>query len=602
MSTKTKTSMAMKIVAIVLILASAAMLFLPWMKVAVNYYGTTISGGDILRRAAEEEGVSEEYFRLELRQEINDLSSRAQRRYGVYLDADTLYDTAMLAIRLSWSPFAMSKMLGNVKSLTPQFTQYVEMESGSASATFTGGLFYAGLVRIILLILLILTLTMAAVAVVCILTDHRLGALPYLVFALILLVGFIVVIVAANNNLSDFLTQVAHVDNEVASAISLRIGFGGILCAVLAILGFVALYLPIGKREPVLAEGAPTAWKCPHCGAMRKASEKFCLQCGAKRPEAAPVRAAAGWKCPGCGTMLRADQRFCLYCGTKRPEQPAPAPAPRAAAPAQSALRCAQCGTALKPGQKFCPRCGGKQPETAAASAPAPAARPAAAAGWVCPGCGAKLNASQKFCPRCGGKRPETVAAPAPAPAARPAAPAEWVCPGCGTKLSASQKFCYTCGAKKPEAPAPAQTPAPALKPRVCALCGAALREGMAFCPVCGTRAEEPKPAESFIPLTAEEPKPVENGIPLTAEEPKPEESYKPAHAAPEPEASSDPASFEELDEPTIMFRPARRKAPLAPAAPAEKAEEPAAPVTAEEPAAPEMTATGFQAPSDDDL
>ena len=55
MSTKTKTSMAMKIVAIVLILASAAMLFLPWMKVAVNYYGTTISGGDILRRAAEEE-------------------------------------------------------------------------------------------------------------------------------------------------------------------------------------------------------------------------------------------------------------------------------------------------------------------------------------------------------------------------------------------------------------------------------------------------------------------------------------------------------------------------------------------------------------------
>ena len=66
---------------------------------------------------------------------------------------------------------------------------------------------------------------------------------------------------------------------------------------------------------------------------------------------------------------------------------------------------------------------------------------------------------------------------------------------------------------------------------------------------------------------------------------------------------SPDPEPFEEMDEPTIMFRPARRKAPLAPAVPAaEKAEEPAAPVTPEEPADPEMTATGFQAPSDDDL
>ena len=556
MSTKTKTSMAMKIVAIVLILASAAMLFLPWMKVAVNYYGTTISGGDILRRAAEEDGLNEEAFGRKLRQEINERADNVQRYYGVRLDADTLYDTVLLLVRFAWSPFSLSRLLGNVKSLTPQLTQLMEMESGYKSSNFSEAASSLGLARIILLILLILTLAMAAVALVCILTDHRLGVLPYVVFTLILLVLFIVVIIVANNHKTEILSLL---DGEyLEDAISLRIGFGGILCAVLAILGFAAPFLPIGKREPVLAEGAPTAWKCPHCGAARKASEKFCLQCGAKRPETAPTRAPAGWKCPGCGTMLRADQRFCLYCGTKRPEQPAPAPTPRAAAPAQSALRCAQCGTALKPGQKFCPRCGGKQPETAAA--------------------------------------------PAPAPAARPAAPAEWVCPGCGTKLSASQKFCYTCGTKKPEAPAPAQTPAPAPKPRVCALCGAALREGMAFCPVCGTRAEEPKPAESFIPLTAEEPKPVENGIPLTAEEPKPEESYKPAHAAPEPEASSDPASFEELDEPTIMFRPARRKAPLAPAAPAEKAEEPAAPVTAEEPAAPEMTATGFQAPSDDDL
>ena len=326
MSTKTKTSMAMKIVAIVLILASAAMLFLPWMKVAVNYYGTTISGGDILRRAAEEDGLNEEAFGRKLRQEINERADNVQRYYGVRLDADTLYDTVLLLVRFAWSPFSLSRLLGNVKSLTPQLTQLMEMESGYKSSNFSEAASSLGLARIILLILLILTLAMAAVALVCILTDHRLGALPYVIFTLILLVLFIVVIIVANNHKTEILSLL---DGEyLEDAISLRIGFGGILCAVLAILGFVALYLPIGKREPVLAEGAPTAWKCPHCGAMRKASEKFCLQCGAKRPETAPTRAPAGWKCPGCGTMLRADQRCCLYCGTKRPEQPAPAPAP----------------------------------------------------------------------------------------------------------------------------------------------------------------------------------------------------------------------------------------------------------------------------------
>ena len=129
MSTKTKTSMAMKIVAIVLILASAAMLFLPWMKVAVNYYGTTISGGDILRRAAEEEGLNEEAFGRKLRQEINERADNVQRYYGVPLDADTLYDTVLLLVRFAWSPFSLSRLLGNVKSLTPQLTQLMEMES-----------------------------------------------------------------------------------------------------------------------------------------------------------------------------------------------------------------------------------------------------------------------------------------------------------------------------------------------------------------------------------------------------------------------------------------------------------------------------------------
>ena len=53
MPAKTKTSLVMKIVAVVLILASAAMLFLPWMKVAVSMNGMTLSGSEIVQMSGQ---------------------------------------------------------------------------------------------------------------------------------------------------------------------------------------------------------------------------------------------------------------------------------------------------------------------------------------------------------------------------------------------------------------------------------------------------------------------------------------------------------------------------------------------------------------------
>ena len=83
---------------------------------------------------------------------------------------------------------------------------------------------------------------------------------------------------------------------------------------------------------------AEESWKCA-CGHVN--TGRFCMECGAKKPET-----TEGWKCPACGAVSKG--KFCAECGAKKPE-------------GAKAYRCDKCG--WEPADKahppkFCPECG----------------------------------------------------------------------------------------------------------------------------------------------------------------------------------------------------------------------------------------------------
>ncbi len=452
----------MRIVACVLILASAAMFLLPWMGHSLTVEGRTGTIDSLLEEQMPEGSASMDEMKDALCQQAEQSLKEALAGMGANFDAKDLFADLRTLLKGAWTPTDLLSILGGVKSTSGQLMEALEPQMEALGDVPEVQMIqqadqYLTIAYYILLVLVILTLASGLLAVICAITGHRGGMIPYLIFSLLLLAVFIVLVLTGNQKLPELFQQMGSEMDE-NNKLLLTVGLGGILCAALAVLAFVAMCIPVGGAA-AKKSAAAAGWTCPICGTQLKADQKFCLYCGGRRPEeplpergpaarsqAAPA-AAGGWTCPTCGAKLTESQKFCLQCGTKRPAA-APAPAPKAAPAAAGGWTCPTCGAKLTESQKFCLQCGTKRPAAAPAPAPkaAPAAAPAAAGGWTCPTCGAKLTESQKFCLQCGTKRPAAAPAPAPAPKAAPApAPAAaggWTCPTCGAKLTESQKFC----------------------------------------------------------------------------------------------------------------------------------------------------------------
>ncbi len=57
-------------------------------------------------------------------------------------------------------------------------------------------------------------------------------------------------------------------------------------------------------------------WTCPNCGQQLDGTDKFCDNCGTKKPDPEPVKSAPAF-CNQCGSPLAPGAAFCGSCGNK---------------------------------------------------------------------------------------------------------------------------------------------------------------------------------------------------------------------------------------------------------------------------------------------
>lgn len=91
----------------------------------------------------------------------------------------------------------------------------------------------------------------------------------------------------------------------------------------------------VGNAVPTSSTKAGA--NCPSCGKPLPEGAKFCLECGAKVPQASEEEII----CPSCGKQTPKG-KFCIQCG------------------APLALKCPNCGADIPAGGKFCSECGQK--------------------------------------------------------------------------------------------------------------------------------------------------------------------------------------------------------------------------------------------------
>ena len=184
--------------------------------------------------------------------------------------------------------------------------------------------------RLVLWIVIGLLVLLGVIALICLLTDHRWGILPYFLLAALITAGLYLLRAELNRTLveeSDALLSgvglsgligLLGVDVELV-----KMGIGALLCPFLALLAMLLLCIRTKKRaaSPYPARREPTG------------------SAQAPRPR------EEGWTCPNCGRICERDGNFCKFCGTERPRLP-------------GALFCPSCGVQLTPGATFCSECG----------------------------------------------------------------------------------------------------------------------------------------------------------------------------------------------------------------------------------------------------
>ena len=369
----------MKIIACLLLLGSLAALALPWMKLAaeVGPNQTRMSPGEVIQNFA---GLDAAAVLDTVRSELASI--------GIGPDLSALSD---LVHRLMDGRFLPHEMGIACRDLATVFRDAKRLDLAGTMETAAYGVW--GVFALLALL--------GFIALICQLTDHRGGMVPYFLLGALITGGLLFLRQTANDYLvresasllasygMSGLIQYLGINLEIV-----KMGIGAYLCPFLALLSLLLMGIKKKAPEPRYeaspyparrtgaqqsrpAQKTAQAWQemskelgtsadpasrpsqstaaRPNQNAASRPSQN-----AAPRPNqnAAPAAAAASiqagrvplpgeqsWTCTYCGRRMEADKNFCDLCGSTRPKR-------------REAIYCSACGAKLRPDARFCSNCG----------------------------------------------------------------------------------------------------------------------------------------------------------------------------------------------------------------------------------------------------
>ena len=371
MSTKRKSPVGVKIIACLLLLGSLAALALPWMKLAaeVGPNQTRMSPGEVIQNFA---GLDAAAVLDTVRSELASI--------GIGPDLSALSD---LVHRLMDGRFLPHEMGIACRDLATVFRDAKRLDLAGTMETVAYGVWG---------VFALLTL-LGFIALICQLTDHRGGMVPYFLLGALITGGLLFLRQTANDYLAresasllasygmSGLIQYLGINLEIV-----KMGIGAYLCPFLALLSLLLMGIKKKAPEPRYeaspyparrtgaqqsrpAQKTAQAWQemSKELGtstdpASRPSQSTAARpnQNAASRPNQSPAPAAAAasiqagrvplpgeqsWTCTYCGRRMEADKNFCDLCGSTRPKR-------------REAIYCSACGAKLRPDARFCSNCG----------------------------------------------------------------------------------------------------------------------------------------------------------------------------------------------------------------------------------------------------
>lgn len=369
----------MKIIACMLLLGSLAALALPWMKLAaeVGPNQTRMSPGEVIQNFA---GLDAAAVLDTVRSELASI--------GIGPDLSALSD---LVHRLMDGRFLPHEMGIACRDLATVFRDAKRLDLAGTMETVAYGVW--GVFALLALL--------GFIALICQLTDHRGGMVPYFLLGALITGGLLFLRQTANDYLAresasllasygmSGLIQYLGINLEIV-----KMGIGSYLCPFLALLSLLLMGIKKKAPEPRYeaspyparrtgaqqsrpAQKTAQAWQemskelgtsadpasRPSQNTAARPNQNAASrpnQNAAPRPSqnAAPAAAAASiqagrvplpgeqsWTCTYCGRRMEADKNFCDLCGSTRPKR-------------REAIYCSACGAKLRPDARFCSNCG----------------------------------------------------------------------------------------------------------------------------------------------------------------------------------------------------------------------------------------------------